>query len=681
MDLTELTFRQLADLRLYLRELQALHRRSLRVYYDPRSGGFRHKLDEKPKPNPDDFSRSSTATCVISLIATDQWRKQPAPEQEEEPWRDSEPKLINGFLDQEWASAGLPADNLFTVAFCLEAATELRRVAPGTALDDRRTQRWDDGVGILQKAVASGPKALNVQEYPPSTYIAQLVVRTLKKLEPAFKDVDHRISEWAEQEINKQIALLTRDDKTADVFQLAYGVILLANLVEPVAALTPDQEFVIDAALSLLFERQRSDGTWPLSRPLFHYPSVGSAHCFDYEMLVQLLSEPSLRNKMLRFIPQLAKSADALHSYFPLGRDLKGRGWSSGHHPQLRGPESWSTASVYHFAYAFERVLAEQIRIATFQYLGTPYTSPREPEQYVDTLPGYFLDCEITIAGEAHSLKGVVSEKILRPLISAEQTGIIQRGGKLPDKAPVSIIFFGPPGTSKTELAKMIANRLGWPPLTIDASQFLKEGMDGVYAEADTIFGMLAIAEQVVVLLDEFDEMVRAREENPDVLSRFLTTAMLPKLHKIHDNRRLVFIVATNHIDWFDLAIRRPGRFDVILQVMPPTAPEKRRRWPQFNELARGGQTIAKIDEALGPLTFLETSMLVDKLGEATSEQEKRKLLAEAAKGCTMNSSVQPNEDSEAKPPARSRGRRKKQAKRETWADVSDRQSEHIRVP
>ena len=59
--------------------------------------------------------------------------------------------------------------------------------------------------------------------------------------------------------------------------------------------------------------------------------------------------------------------------------------------------------------------------------------------------------------------------------------------------------------------------------MSIDSSQFLKHGMDGVYAEADRVFGMLAIAERVLVLLDEFDEMVRARESATDVLSRFLT--------------------------------------------------------------------------------------------------------------------------------------------------------------
>jgi ATP-dependent 26S proteasome regulatory subunit len=103
--------------------------------------------------------------------------------------------------------------------------------------------------------------------------------------------------------------------------------------------------------------------------------------------------------------------------------------------------------------------------------------------------------------------------------------------------------------------------------------------MDQIQAEADRIFSMLAEAERVVVLLDEFDEMVRERQEASEVLSRFLTTAMLPKLAAISKRRRIVFIVATNFIDHFDIAIRRPGRFDALLQVMTPTAQEKLKHW------------------------------------------------------------------------------------------------------
>src|SRR3984893_15396564 len=73
---------------------------------------------------------------------------------------------------------------------------------------------------------------------------------------------------------------------------------------------------------------------------------------------------------------------------------------------------------------------------------------------------------------------------------------------------PMSAIFFGPPGTSKTQLARAISDYLGWPRLVVDPSYFVKTGMDNIQAQADKLFSMLSAAERIVVLLDEFDEMV-----------------------------------------------------------------------------------------------------------------------------------------------------------------------------
>jgi hypothetical protein len=521
---------------------------------------------------------------------------------------------------------------------------------------------------------------LSVQGYPPSAYVTQLVVRTLKKNGALRATSAQKISDWAEREINKQVALLSRKEKTADVFQLGYAAILLANLVQP-DRITPDQEIILETALAELFSIQREDGTWPLSRPLFHYPSVGSAHCYDYEMLVQLLSEPKLTEKLLRYIPQLAKSAHALNSSFPLPGQ-RAQGWSSGHHPQFKGPESWSTASVYHFAYSFERLIAEQIRRDTFSYLGSAYIRPVTKAHYLGSLPDAFLDCEVQLDGQTRSLKKVVADNILKPLIVEEKRRTIELGSGLSKRTSMSILFFGPPGTSKTQLADLLAKLLGWPLLPIDASHFLKNGMDGVYAEADRIFGMLAVAERILVLLDEFDEMVRARESATDVLSRFLTTAMLPKLHKINDNRRLAFVVATNHIEAFDIAIRRPGRFDVILQVMPPTVDEKFRKWDVLKKLTSLGIGSKELRTKLTPLTYSETEILVRRLGATTSAATQLKILNATYNSCTLRTASGPGPDSARDVEyALELGFASEVNKTKTWEDICIEQRGLSRVP
>ena len=85
--------------------------------------------------------------------------------------------------------------------------------------------------------------------------------------------------------------------------------------------------------------------------------------------------------------------------------------------------------------------------------------------------------------------------------------------------------------------------------------------MDGIQAEANSIFRILEQTEGVVVLFDEFDELVRERASGTEQpFSRLLTTAMLPEACQPAQEGTLVFIIATNNIAQFDLAIRRPGR-------------------------------------------------------------------------------------------------------------------------
>jgi SpoVK/Ycf46/Vps4 family AAA+-type ATPase len=207
----------------------------------------------------------------------------------------------------------------------------------------------------------------------------------------------------------------------------------------------------------------------------------------------------------------------------------------------------------------------------------------------------------------------------------------------------MSAIFFGPPGTSKTELAKKIAEFLGWPHLNIDPSHLVRFGMDRVQEQANTVFSMLAASEEIVVLLDEFDEMVRERASSgTEALSRFLTTAMLPKLTLINKRRSIVFILATNHIEQFDFAISRLGRFDRIIQIMPPSAAEKRRKWNSLNKLS------ASENARLDLLTFSECEKLVEHL-EAPGTDPK-KALVEAVKTCTLKKNARPLRPKGGKP-------------------------------
>ncbi len=645
-------FQELESLRRFLVEIDSHQIDSLRQYYDTDSHGFYHRHDVR---KPGNFSKSSTATCVLSIVATDRWK--------DGPWSDGAAALAKDMLESEWTSAKLRPNNVFTVGFILEAATVLAGIASGIETNADLAKRINEAEMILLDGLKE-EGAARVQEYPASAFVTQLAVRALSGRGSLPKDIASKVSDWAWREIDHQLALQGANSKLADVFSLAYSIILVAKLGDPANA-TPDESLILRTALHQLFERQLPDGSWPRSRPLFHYPGVGSAYCYEYEMLAQLLQEPGLEELLLRYLPKLREAAYSLRdiSYKLESNSLA---WSSMHHPQVRGPESWSTASVYHFVHVLGRLVAEGIRRSLFAFLDTPYSPPQDAKTSEQEFAPGFLDCEIKLDNGPQSLKKLLFERFVKPLAAGAND--IKHGRPLPPATPMSAILFGPPGTSKTELALHIAKYLQWPLLVVNPSYFVRNGMDRVQAEADRLFSMLEVAERIVVLLDEFDEMVRDRERADEVLSRFLTTSMLPKLANINKNRRIVFIVATNYINRFDLAISRPGRFDLILQVMPPTAEEKLKKWPEVkSKLEEMHIPIAgETKDRMAALTFDEFRALTLKLGSVRQNEEALQALALAYRDCSLRSVINPEQEEQ---------------ENRTWEDACGMQEKKIRIP
>jgi len=599
-------FARLESLRLLLRQIQQERDASLRYFaYD---NGYQHYKGK------DKISVSSTATCVLALVATDSW-----------PANESQTKELLKFLINKKTSAKLPDENPFTIAWILEAVTALQPRSGD--LDRPSVARIKEMEKLLLRTLKDGSVAID--KYPPSAYLTQLVVRALQRRSKLTPTVEAKVRVWAWAELKNQLALIHAKSKAADPLSLGY-LIILAAAVTPTSTADPRQTLIQRAALQTFFDCQLvEDGTWPLSQPLFHYKDFGNAYCYEYEVLTQLLLEPKLEDVLFGYITQLGKAAESLlSSGYRLADGV--RAWSSGHHPQLVGPESWTTASVFHFAHMFDRLLAQAVRRELFRYLeeAFPETEIRG-ESRADFAKG-FLDCTINVEGSERSLKDFLWVHFVEPI--AKEVDVIATGRSFKRQTPRSAIFFGPPGTSKTELSKEIARFLGWPHLPIDPSHLLRHGMEGMQGEANIIFRMLSETERVVVLFDEFDELVRERgSTNAEPFSRLLTTAMLPKLASIHKKASLVFIIATNNVEEFDLAIRRPGRFDRVLQVMPPTYEEKitKKNWGSDGDvdLEKRLKSLRvrlkpEIKTKLADLTYGECEDLATSLGSATDAQE-----------------------------------------------------------
>jgi hypothetical protein len=654
-----LDFEQLDDLRLYLEGFLRLAVSSMEKYWSHPAGGFTHIRNQQKEKG--DFSKTSTATCVAFLVRTERWSIPNVS------WEKAAPVLLKAIVKSDWDSADLKPGNPFTTAFLLEAIADLQLVTT-----DRLSEDVERGVTKRREGLEAELKrgtGIKVGTFPATSFMTQKVLRTVaryhKKLPPEIAGETARFA-WGR--LREESISLSMEEPDADVYELGYAALIASQTTE-LHDMSPRERDSLMFAIDQFFRAQRPDGTWPRSQPLFLYPEYGNAYCYDYEFLVQLLSDPQLQPMLLSKMPELRAAAQALgRRKIPIGAEGQ-VGWASGNlKRETTEPESWSTASAFHFCDALHRLIAESIRRSLFHYVRRAYPTPAF-KAGSGKLSSEFLDTPVDVGGKDKpvSLVRIVNEKFLAPLVA--NTGTVKRGQPFPKDVRTSAILYGPPGTSKTKLAGLIADGLGWPLLTLDPSHVTRKGFDALHEEANRIFTMLEATEQIVVLLDEFDELVLSRDEQgSESESRFLTTAMLPKLAALSDRRRIVYLLATNHLERFDAAISREGRFDMILPVAPPTLAAKLKEWPEFGKAARAVkldlEASARDDPmvvALADLTYNEFERLTVSVANETDRGRFDEQIAAFSKRSTLAQAIPGSKD------------------RKTWKDRMKEQQERIR--
>jgi SpoVK/Ycf46/Vps4 family AAA+-type ATPase len=148
-----------------------------------------------------------------------------------------------------------------------------------------------------------------------------------------------------------------------------------------------------------------------------------------------------------------------------------------------------------------------------------------------------------------------------------------------------SMLLYGPPGTGKTTVASSLSWALDYPLITVTVSDFLADGQVAIEARAKDLFRMLQAQPRMVVLFDEVDQFMLDRDSeyfrDQETVFQFLTPGMLTKLAALRDSKSVLFIIATNYAERIDAAIKRQGRIDQHLLLLP--ADKERRK--KFVEL------------------------------------------------------------------------------------------------
>ena len=450
----------------------------------------------------------------------------------------------------------------------------------------------------IGKQMAEKTENFSINEYSPSAAVVYWFVDGIHRAKIELPGAAWtEICQWAEEEFNHQRSLVLAEHAAMmDPVAMAMSSCLCARLrrisedakttMTNVRSVHLPSLTELEHSIAELFNKQSNSGIWPKYFPLFHYQDAGSNFCFTFELLEAVLTEFGYRDNHLlenpAFLEGLTRSVEwcerslLKYSVREAGEVMVTyRGWNSGGNLKTlesEQPESWATAVVHMFLWELKEVLSQQIqRTILKKYKAKPskVLQKKERESVLEKL----MDVDIVLQDKPCSLIHTLKTTIVRGCESEDEGSLRIK----PLFGHRSALLFGPPGTSKTEITKAIADSIGWPLLEITPSHFVRNGLDSVYLLADEIFEDLADLSGVVVFFDEMDALVQAREGKKalDIASQFLTTSMLPKLADLYRVGRVAFLMATNFEERFDPAIKRAGRFDLLLCMGPPSLEEK----------------------------------------------------------------------------------------------------------
>ncbi|RSO47811.1 AAA family ATPase [Streptomyces sp. WAC 06725] len=139
------------------------------------------------------------------------------------------------------------------------------------------------------------------------------------------------------------------------------------------------------------------------------------------------------------------------------------------------------------------------------------------------------------------------------------------------------LLLYGPPGCGKTFIARAVAGELGAGFLSVSVNDVLDMWIGNSERNMHEIFATARRQAPCVVFLDELDALGGKRSRTQHSGMRNTVNQLLTELDGIDAQANEgVFVLAATNLPWdVDLALRRPGRLDRTLLVLPPDAPAR----------------------------------------------------------------------------------------------------------
>jgi SpoVK/Ycf46/Vps4 family AAA+-type ATPase len=137
------------------------------------------------------------------------------------------------------------------------------------------------------------------------------------------------------------------------------------------------------------------------------------------------------------------------------------------------------------------------------------------------------------------------------------------------------LLLYGPPGCGKTFIARALAGEIDARFMAVSLADVLDMFIGQSERNLRELFQIARRNAPCVLFLDEVDALGQKRSHLRHSAARGTVNQLLAEMDGIASEEGVYVLGATNHPWDVDVALRRPGRFDRMLLVLPPDEPAR----------------------------------------------------------------------------------------------------------